>query len=311
MPQISIIIPVYKVEKYLPACLDSVLAQTFTDFEAICIDDGSPDNCGKILADYAQKDKRIRVITQENQGVSEARNNGLKEAKGDYICFLDSDDALADTFLEKMYDKIVSTGSDIVSCNAQNAPFKKGEPSQTHVQLKTFGSVFDRFLAKKPKIVSSIWAKLYKKSALKDIWFPKGVQMGQDLVFLYPVLYQAKQASYFPENLYFYRVREGSTTHSNFSEKKIVGNIQIATHWHNYFKDKELCPETRRLLNKRIARQIFKATIWAPRKYDREHVDKWYALSRPLVLELKQKGIYQPRYLGIKNRLKSWLFLKG
>ena len=102
MPKISIIIPVYKVEEYLPACLDSVLAQTFTDWEAICVNDGSPDNCGAILAEYAQKDSRIKVISQENQGVSVARNKALENAQGEYISFLDSDDELAPTFLQKM-----------------------------------------------------------------------------------------------------------------------------------------------------------------------------------------------------------------
>ena len=100
MPKVSIIIPVYKVEKYLPDCLNSVLSQTFQDWEAICVNDGSPDNCGKILDEYAQRDKRIKVIIQENQGLSLARNNGLKQAKGEYILFLDSDDFIYPQLLE-------------------------------------------------------------------------------------------------------------------------------------------------------------------------------------------------------------------
>ena len=125
MPKISIIIPVYKVEEYLPACLDSVLAQTFTDWEAICVNDGSPDNCGTILAEYAQKDSRIKVITQDNQGVSVARNKAMENATGEYICFLDSDDELAPTFFQKMHQAITDTNSDIVWCDFQQGEVKQ------------------------------------------------------------------------------------------------------------------------------------------------------------------------------------------
>ncbi len=101
-PKISVIVPVYKVEKYLPECIDSILAQTFTDFELILVDDGSPDNSGKICDDYAARDSRIRVFHKENGGVSSARNLGIKNAQSDYIAFLDSDDWWKPEFLEKM-----------------------------------------------------------------------------------------------------------------------------------------------------------------------------------------------------------------
>ena len=92
MPKISIIVPVYKVEKFLPKCIDSILSQTFTDFELILVDDGSPDNCGKICDEYAHKDDRVVVVHKLNEGVSIARNKGLDVAKGEYILFCDSDD---------------------------------------------------------------------------------------------------------------------------------------------------------------------------------------------------------------------------
>ena len=101
-PKVSVIVPVYKVEKYLPECIDSILAQTFTDFELILVDDGSPDNSGKICDDYAARDFRIRVFHKENGGVSSARNLGIKNARADYIAFLDSDDWWKPEFLEKM-----------------------------------------------------------------------------------------------------------------------------------------------------------------------------------------------------------------
>ena len=103
MPKISIIIPIYNVEKYLRRCLDSVIQQTFTDFEIICINDGSPDNSLHILEDYASKDNRIKIITQKNQGLSIARNNGLKIAQGDYIYFLE----LKINYYHKVHHKLL------------------------------------------------------------------------------------------------------------------------------------------------------------------------------------------------------------
>ncbi|MCH5296582.1 MAG: glycosyltransferase [Ruminococcus sp.] len=116
MPELSIIVPVYKVEKYLPKCIDSILAQTFTDFELILIDDGSPDRCGEICDEYASKDSRIKVIHQKNQGVSAARNVGLDIAKGTYLGFVDPDDWIE----PKMYDVLIRTAkekkADVVVC---------------------------------------------------------------------------------------------------------------------------------------------------------------------------------------------------
>ena len=116
MPELSIIVPVYKVEKYLPKCIDSILAQTFTDFELILIDDGSPDRCGEICDEYAIKDERIVVIHQVNRGVSAARNAGLDAAKGEYIGFVDSDDWIKPEMYEIMVRTAIDKKADVVIC---------------------------------------------------------------------------------------------------------------------------------------------------------------------------------------------------
>ena len=108
-PKISIIVPVYKVEQYLRRCLDSIVAQTFTDWECILIDDGSPDNSGRICDEYAEKDKRFRVFHQENVGVSAARNKGLDEARGEWIGFVDSDDWIEKEMYEYLYNDAIET----------------------------------------------------------------------------------------------------------------------------------------------------------------------------------------------------------
>ena len=104
-PLLSVIVPVYNVEKYLSRCIDSILSQTFTDFELILVDDGSPDNCGSICDEYAKKDKRIIVIHQQNRGVSSARNKGLDIARGEYVTFVDSDDQIGS--ITTLYENIL------------------------------------------------------------------------------------------------------------------------------------------------------------------------------------------------------------
>ena len=104
----SVIVPIYKVEKYLNKCIDSILKQTFQDFELILVDDGSPDKCPKICDEYAKKDKRVRVIHKENAGLVAARNTGIKEAKGDYICYVDGDDWISENLLQTVWSKAVS-----------------------------------------------------------------------------------------------------------------------------------------------------------------------------------------------------------
>jgi len=120
MPSVSVIVPVYQVEEYLSKCVDSILNQTFGDFELILVDDGSPDRCGEICDRYKAVDGRIRVIHQLNQGVSAARNNGVKEAKGEYIAFIDSDDWVDKNYLSVLYEMCVRGNAQISICTYIN-----------------------------------------------------------------------------------------------------------------------------------------------------------------------------------------------
>ena len=116
-PLLSIIVPVYDVERYLPKCIDSILAQTFTDFELILVEDGSPDNCPALCDAAAARDARIRVIHQKNGGLSAARNAGLDTARGEWVAFVDSDDTITPDFCEKLYAAVQDTGAQMVVCN--------------------------------------------------------------------------------------------------------------------------------------------------------------------------------------------------
>ena len=118
-PKISVIVPVYNVEKYLPRCIDSILSQTFKDFELLLIDDGSPDNCGKICDEYAAKDRRVRVFHKPNGGVSSARNLGLDKACGEWITFIDSDDYVAVDYLEELVSFKINSGAELVAISTK------------------------------------------------------------------------------------------------------------------------------------------------------------------------------------------------
>ena len=135
-PLLSIIVPVYDVERYLQKCIDSILAQTFTDFELILVDDGSPDNCPALCDAAAAKDARIRVLHQKNGGLSAARNAGLDVARGEWIGFVDSDDYISPEMYEILYKAVQSTGSDLALCDYVKVDETGALCTQTHVAVQ-------------------------------------------------------------------------------------------------------------------------------------------------------------------------------
>ena len=191
-PKVSIIIPIYKVEKHLSACLDSVLEQTFQNWEAICVNDGSPDKCGEILAKYAQKDKRIKIITQQNQGLSMARNLGLERATGQYILFLDSDDFIYPQLLEICVSLAEKEKAQMVSFtfSKNNNETLDSAPSYELDSLKyvvTNEPLYFQTKRNKHKISVNTWSKLYKKDLINDLLFIPGIKM-EDYPHTYAVL---------------------------------------------------------------------------------------------------------------------------
>ena len=133
MPKISIIVPVYNVEKYLEKCVRSILAQTFTDFELILVDDGSPDSSGAMCDQFAEQDQRVKVIHKENGGLSDARNAGIEIATGEYLGFVDSDDYIADDMYELLYTNIVKEDADLSICGIYDV-YEGKEPVEKQQQ---------------------------------------------------------------------------------------------------------------------------------------------------------------------------------
>ena len=217
MAKVSIVIPVYNVEKYLSQCLDSIINQSLNDIEIICVDDGSKDASGKILDDYAEKDSRIVVIHKENEGVAIARNLGVEKAKGQYLMFVDSDDVLIPTACESAYDIIVQDNSDIVIYghsfldNDNNVRTPSKFLQDKHIQ-------YDRFAQIPKDLMVYIWDKIYDLEFIKnnDIKFLTGCKTAEDIAFCWSCYLNNAKISVITAPLYNYRLNDEGATGANF-----------------------------------------------------------------------------------------------
>lgn len=221
MDLISIIVPVYKVEKYLSECIDSILAQTYENFELILVDDGSPDNSGKICDEYAQKDKRIKVIHKENAGVSSARNTGLDNANGDYITFIDSDDFVDKRYLDVLYNNLKQNDSDI-SCvsfyyDYESNIQKNQDYSYCCLNIdfkdKDFVKFFKSFFQPMPP-PSAVWCKLFSKNVIRNIRFKEKIRIAEDKLFFLTAFRFSNRICFSNECVYFYKIRQGTAFNS-------------------------------------------------------------------------------------------------
>lgn len=205
-PEISVIVPVYNVEKYLPKCLDSILASTFSDIEVILVDDCGQDGSRAICEQYAAKDARVRVISNpHNMGVSAARNNGLDIACGKYISFIDSDDFIDVTMFEKLHTAMVRENVDMVGCNAWSVEEngKKDVIEYLNVKKDTKTS----FVSLGNGIYKSsfnLWRLLIKREIIENVKFPEGIPYAEDAVFLLEVYPKLNDIYFLAEPLYYY-----------------------------------------------------------------------------------------------------------
>ncbi len=232
----SVILPIYKVEKYLHECVDSILNQTFTDFEVILVDDGSPDSCPQICDEYAAKDARVKVVHKINGGLASARNAGLEVAQGDYVCYVDSDDYLIDNkVLERLAEKTESN-PDIVhykfaewfESDGHVAPcyFDYNVPTKGRSLAEVYCDLID-----KDAYYNSAWSKIIKRSLLMDnnIRFEEGI-VGEDNEWYYHVVMVAKKLVLLDEPLYVYRRRSCSIT-TSATEKNLRDQLHVLDKW--------------------------------------------------------------------------------
>lgn len=207
---ITVVVPVYKVEKYIDKCINSILNQTYKNLEIILVDDGSTDNCGKICDEYARKDNRIRVIHKENGGLSDARNAGIDIAKGAYISFVDPDDCITEDYIQYMYEMIKTENVKLAICNIKviwkNTKIGE-EKHRKYLKLNTKEALENLLFAEGIDISAN--GKLYSKELWKDIRFPYGI-VYEDTAIMYKIFEKAKTIMYGDKNCYYYIARIGS-----------------------------------------------------------------------------------------------------
>jgi len=220
--RISVVVPIYKVEKYLDRCVESIVNQTYQNLEIILVDDGSPDNCPAICDDWVGRDSRIKVIHKENGGLSDARNAGMQIATGEYISFIDSDDYISLDFLETLYYVAYAQNADIVECSVANCyednrvdEFK----DDSEIVLFDTEDALSGLIAENP-FHQHVWNKLYRSSIVLSVPFAVG-KLNEDEFWTYQIFGQAKHVAKINKTLYFYLQRSGSIMGEGYNIRRL------------------------------------------------------------------------------------------
>ena len=248
---ISLILPVYNVEKYLERCLNSILSQTYSNFELIIIDDGSTDNCPQIINKYEKNDSRIKVFRQENKGLSAARNEGLKKANGEYIGFIDSDDYISKYYLEYLLNALTDNNASISCCTYESGTEDNYYHDEKYEGFENDLEIYDHTSAgqnmmKNKGIFVTVWAKLYKKEVLSICDFPEG-RFGEDNITTCQYLWNTKNYTdivvLIRNKLYYYFSNPTSVINTP-NRKKINDDLWAKKERIVFYRDKnetELC----------------------------------------------------------------------
>lgn len=265
-PLVSVIVPCYNVEQYLPKCIDSILYQTYKNLEVWLVDDGSPDKCGAICDEYAKKDARIKVIHKKNGGLADARNVALDVMTGEYVVCVDSDDYISPTHIEGLYHLIEKYGADVsinTFCSFLEGTLPQPQKSASDdyildgihaTELMFYQEYFD----------NTAWGKMYKASLFDGIRYPKGL-LFEDLPTTYKLLLKAKTVVFNNEQSYFYLIRSNSIEGAAFSPKKLDSALELMAMMD---KDKDKLLPIIKSYNCRLVSFIFHLMLQMPREYE-------------------------------------------
>ncbi len=283
-PLVSIVVPMYKVEDYLPQCLDSILAQTYSNLEVVCVDDGSPDASGRIAEEYTQKDGRIRVVHQQNKGFSGARNAGLELITGDYVTFVDSDDYLAPDFVEYMLHIITSQQAEMaISKNCFTTADLEQVKQDRIYSISSEEAVAEFFL---PYMRLGSWNKIYDRSFIEKhhLRFVPQLTTGEGLQFITLAASLAKKIGVGERKVYVYRINNptSATTLANV-EKQGIGAMKTLKYIEEHLP-----------LRSHKEREAFAWHKWASYKYCLHHI-----------VEAHAKEVYPELYAECKRKLRS------
>lgn len=295
MPKLSIIIPVYNVEKYLPKCLGSILEQPFKDLEVICVNDGSTDGSLDVLQKIKKNDDRVVIIDKKNEGSGIARNIGLSTAQGEYVYFIDSDDWLEANVLAKIIAKADELQTDILvfgGLSYYNGKGQNGAYSKNKLPKKYFGKVVSAKDIKKDifKFPSTAWTKLYRRSFLikNEIKF-QNIRAGQDQLPFFHSMITADRIAILPENIYCYQKnREGSVT--SVKKKKSFSPIYVFYGIEEMLEKTGMKEEYRNIF---VNKYFSKATSWLG-KFDKDLKPQYFEEYSKLLKHVQEKyGLYK------------------
>ena len=246
---VSVIVPVYKVEDYIRECIDSILAQTYSDFELILVDDGSPDNCGRICDDYAKRDNRIKVVHKVNGGISSARNAGLEVAKGEWIMHVDGDDWIEPDMIESLIQAAQVTGADLVF-----GDFMKYGPFAGYFKLPTWSidkrESMSNYIA---YMMTTIWGSIAKRSLYADhsLKSPEGISYCEDFHLIVRLCHFAKKVVNVHRSFYHYRYRPTSIM-SNMNGKTEADEQWVYQDTIRFFKEQGVYEDYRKVMSWRV-----------------------------------------------------------
>lgn len=247
---ITVIIPAYNIENYILFCLRSIAAQTYKNFEVLCVDDGSTDNTAEVIRKFCNSDERFKLLQKKNGGVSSARNFGIDNAKGKYVSFIDGDDYIAENFLERLHSIITEHGADIARCNGlgvRTYDHKEPAPSKPpYVITRNKTEALSIYYDLVPRECysddeASACMALYSVDVLKNVRFSTLLKRAEDECFTQMVVAESDKVVYCGDKMYFYYRREGSACHSPISKENLFFTIKtLYTTRDDYFIEKGL-----------------------------------------------------------------------
>lgn len=257
MPEVSVVVPVYKVEKFISRCVDSVLCQTFADFELILVDDGSPDGCGKICDEYAKKDSRIKVIHKSNGGLSDARNVGIDTATGDWLMFLDSDDWLHPETIKNLYDEAIKNDASVSMCGFGRTA---GENPVVDTEKRAELWTPKKLWLEERVTATTAWAKLYQKKCFEHVRYPVG-KLHEDEFVTYRILFAQEKVAFINQPYYAYFTNPNGIMESKWNPKRLDGleAIEEQTAFFEKVGDKDLVEYNEGLYHLRLVSAYEKA----------------------------------------------------
>jgi glycosyltransferase involved in cell wall biosynthesis len=303
MPKISIIVPVYNTEKYLRPCLDSILAQTFGDFEAILVDDGSKDKCGDICDEYAERDKRIRLYRKNHLGVSNARNFGIKMCNGTYVCFIDSDDYIHPKMLETLHSAVEENNCAFSMCLEQNVdkinPYEEiiTEEGYSYEMIDKSDCIYGiSHEGKDKRHFVHMVGKLYRKELIEQLKFDESISLSEDLLFNFQFYLKDVCGIRIMKPLYYRTIRSNSL--SSIKATDMIYNTGI------YQRCLQLLPLTETLNRSYIVLNIMNRIIKFRRRNRKTEYKELAKIRGKELFESIRYEFWKNRNISIGNKIK-------